>query len=233
MNYKYCENDNYEDFACGRVLIHRGGYPNFPVRLAQEIFGRCINHLGKTADLCLYDPCCGGGYLLTVLGLLNPGAIKTLYGSDISGAALELAEDNLALLTHEGMDKRIIGLERLYSLYKKESHAQAAESARRLKSLLPEREIDAVTFQNDIFNSASLSARQLAADIVFFDVPYGRLVQWQGGGTNILDNLLPSLNKNAVIAVCSNKSQQFGSSRFKRLEKQQIGKRQFQLFTPL
>lgn len=233
MNYQYCENENFEDFASGRVLIHRGGYPNFPVRLAQEIFCRCMAHLGKTDAISLYDPCCGGGYLLTVLGLLNSGTIKTIYGSDISEDALGLARDNLALLTHDGMIKRINGLERLYSLYQKESHAQAAESAGRLKSLLPDKEAEVIIFQNDIFSGDSLPSRQIAADIVFFDVPYGNLVHWQGGSTNILDNLLPALNRNAVIAVCSDKSQHFGSSGFKRLEKQLIGKRQFQIFTPL
>jgi len=27
------ENQNFEDFASGRVIYHRSGYPNFPVRL--------------------------------------------------------------------------------------------------------------------------------------------------------------------------------------------------------
>ena len=33
MKYKYCENDNFEDFASGRVIYGGTGVPNFPVRL--------------------------------------------------------------------------------------------------------------------------------------------------------------------------------------------------------
>lgn len=71
MVYKYCKNENYEDLASGKVILHRTGYPNFPVRLAQEIFFRCLNYLDNSDSICIYDPCCGGGYLLTVLGFLN------------------------------------------------------------------------------------------------------------------------------------------------------------------
>lgn len=59
MVYKYCENRNFEDLASGRVILHRTGYPNFPVRLAQEIFCRCLDHCGVPDHICIYDPCCG------------------------------------------------------------------------------------------------------------------------------------------------------------------------------
>lgn len=42
MVYKYCENRNFEDLASGKVIVHRVGYPNFPVRLAQEIISRSL-----------------------------------------------------------------------------------------------------------------------------------------------------------------------------------------------
>lgn len=37
MEYLYCKNDNFEDFASGRVLFGGRGIPNFPVRLLLEI----------------------------------------------------------------------------------------------------------------------------------------------------------------------------------------------------
>lgn len=92
MVYKYCENQNFEELASGRVIVHRAGCPNFPVRLAQEIFGRCLYHLGNPDKVCIYDPCCGG-YLLTVLGFLNFEKIKTAMASDISDDAIQLTSD--------------------------------------------------------------------------------------------------------------------------------------------
>ena len=53
MEYKYGKNDNYEDFSSGRVLYHVRGMTNFPVRLAQEIYGRCLRYSPKKKDICL------------------------------------------------------------------------------------------------------------------------------------------------------------------------------------
>jgi hypothetical protein len=38
--YKYGLDENYEDFASGRVIYSGKGIPNYPVRLITEIFGR-------------------------------------------------------------------------------------------------------------------------------------------------------------------------------------------------
>lgn len=46
MVYRYCEKENFEDLASGRVILHRGGYPNFPVRLAQEDLPPVFTPLG-------------------------------------------------------------------------------------------------------------------------------------------------------------------------------------------
>ena len=59
MEYKYTKNDNYEDFASGRVLYHVGGEPTFPVRLALEIYERCLLYSNKKTEISLYDCCCG------------------------------------------------------------------------------------------------------------------------------------------------------------------------------
>ncbi len=67
MEYLYCKNDNFEDFASGRVIYGGKGIPNFPVRLLLEIYGRAKSYSEKEEELVIYDPCCGGGYALTVL----------------------------------------------------------------------------------------------------------------------------------------------------------------------
>ena len=129
MVYKYCENRNFEDLASGKVIVHRAGYPNFPVRLAQEIFCRCLHHLDDPDSVCIYDPCCGGGYLLTVLGFLNFERIKTIIASDISDDAIQLANENLLLLDQNGLQKRIRQINDLLSLHNKNSHIEALNSA--------------------------------------------------------------------------------------------------------
>src|SRR5690554_7951621 len=96
MEYKFSPKGNYEDFSCGRVIIHKTGMPNFPVRLAQEIYCRCLSYIDKDKDIRIYDPCCGGGYLLTVLGLINMNSIKEIYASAVDETALKLAKSNLS-----------------------------------------------------------------------------------------------------------------------------------------
>ena len=71
MIYRFCQRDNFEDLASGRVLYSGKGVPNFPVRLLCELFGRALSCCEKQTDLTVYDPCCGGGYALTVLGFLS------------------------------------------------------------------------------------------------------------------------------------------------------------------
>lgn len=62
MQYKYCPNTNFEDLSSGRVIYSSSGVPNFPVRLLNEIFLRCVEYSEKKTHLNVYDPCCGGGY---------------------------------------------------------------------------------------------------------------------------------------------------------------------------
>jgi hypothetical protein len=44
MVYKFFQKNNYEDFSSGRVILHKPKNPDFPVRLAGEIF--CSINLG-------------------------------------------------------------------------------------------------------------------------------------------------------------------------------------------
>lgn len=235
MVYKYCQNNNFEDLASGKVIVHRTGYPNFPVRLAQEIFGRCLSYLNNPDRICIYDPCCGGGYLLTILGFLNFEKINTIMASDISDEAIQIAKENLSLLNKNGLGQRIQHLNHLLLLHNKKSYIEALDSAANLLSILNNstHEIENRVFKTDILSSHSFDNRNFKADIIFTDVPYGNLVKWQNRNEekiNFLDQLLPVTKDRSVVAICSDKSQKFQSDKFQRVEKQIIGKRQFQIF---
>lgn len=204
------------------------------MRLAQEIFCRCLRYLDDPGSVCLYDPCCGGGYLLTVLGFLNYEKIGRIWASDVSEEAMGLALENLSLLHRDGLERRIGQLDRLLREHGRSSHREALDSAARLMEILDgaNHEIECGAFQADILSHDPFGGRDIQADLVFTDVPYGNLVEWsQGGeGVNLLDQLLPVLKDQGVAAICSDKSQRFQSEHFQRVEKQSVGKRLFQIF---
>lgn len=235
MEYRHCSKENFEDFSCGRVIYHRTGMPNFPVRLSLEIYGRCLNFLNNKNNISIYDPCCGGGYLLTVLGFLNMNSITEIYGSDIDLDAVELAKSNLSLLSEKGLEKRINQLSNLYNNFYKDSHKEAIESAKRIMNLItkyPNKPTTSI-FQLDILSNYFFKNDSFKADIVITDVPYGNLVTWQGENVDfintMLDNIIPVLKPNSIVAICSDKKQKITSNKFKRLEKQIIGKRKFEI----
>ncbi|MCL2605257.1 MAG: hypothetical protein FWD90_12325 [Defluviitaleaceae bacterium] len=235
MQYKYAADANYEDFASGRVIRHKTGGTNFPVRLAQEIFCRCVYNSEAKNNLCLYDPCCGGGYLLTAIGLLNYSLIQSIIASDCDTDAVLITEQNLRLLTAEGINERISHLHHLHVQYGKPSHSQAIESAEKLNGYIDKtRSINVTTFRADILHAGALTDMGFKADIVFTDIPYDNLTAWNndGGATDFTENLLPVLHPHSVVAVCSNKQQKITADCFTRLEKQKIGKRKFEIFKP-
>jgi tRNA G10 N-methylase Trm11 len=229
MEYKYANNNNYEDFSSGRVLYHGSGMTNFPVRLAQEIFRRCLQYSSKKKDICLYDCCCGGGYLLTVLGLLNQGIIGRIIGSDINAKLLDTAKKNLSLLSKEGMDRRIAEIDHMIESFNKKSHIEARKSASTLKSLI-RTDIDYEVFQADALKEIDLNTKP---DIIITDVPYGNMVGWSGDEGNVIERLLDALygicHCDTIIGLCMNKKQKIRNEKFLRLEKQQVGKRRFEI----
>src|SRR5215213_9021775 len=134
MQYKYAkEQQDYSDFSSGRVLYSLPGHPAFPVRLASEIFQRCVAQretIHKTSTPCtLYDPCCGAAYHLSVLGYLHREHIREIIASDVDEKAVALAERNLGLLDAHGLDKRIHELSKMFEEYGKDSHREALQSA--------------------------------------------------------------------------------------------------------
>ena len=229
MEYKYSRNENYEDFASGRVLYHVGGEPTFPVRLSLEIYERCLQYSIKKKDISLYDCCCGGGYMLTILGLLKSNSISALYGSDINSESLKLAEDNLGLLTTPGMCRRRDELEALYQKYKKVSHAQALHSLDRMEQRLT-KEINTSVFKQNVFEISDLP---FIPDFIITDVPYGNMVEWDEGSGDInqMMNALSSVcGSETIICICMDKKQKIQTDIFQRLERQQIGKRKFEIY---
>ena len=228
MQYQYAiEKQNYEDFAAGRVIISRGGMTSFPVRLASEIFQRCASYFPSNKRLRVYDPCCGGGYLATVLGFLHHQHIKSLYCSDIDSAILSLASANLGLLTLEGLNSRAKTLQQLADTYHKPSHHDALDSLNRLKHRLPELELSSSAWVADALEQTLLPQ---SVDLIMCDVPYGDMTQWQSQhGDSLISHLLkaqyPVLADDGVIAIISDKKQRTSYTNYVRLQENTIGKR--------
>lgn len=235
MVYKYFPDGNFEDFSSGRVIYHKAGYPNFPVRLAGEVFSRCIEYSKKKEGLCVYDPCCGSSYTLTVLGFLFNGRIGEIYSSDISEDAVELSRKNLSLLSFSGISSRKDDLRALLNNYNKDSHKDALDSIEKLTELL-KTEIRRDVFQTDILNSGGLRDKAFRTDIVFCDVPYNNLVKWSGGILNtstqindLLDGIMPVIDANTVIALSHNRAQKLSNPKYSTLERLQAGRRKIEI----
>jgi len=238
MEYKYSKDDNFEDFACGRVLYHRSGMPSFPVRLADEIFKRCMGYLGRQNDIVLFDPCCGGGYLVTVLGLLNPSAIRKFVCSDIDEGAVGLARSNLSLLTMDGLLRRRDQIVEMAGAFNKQSHRDALESADRFIKIVHDRPFvpEIKCFVSDALDKTAFCCEGFRADIVIADVPYGNLSMWSDEKADAVNLLLDSvkcvIHEDSVIAVICDKSQKVRNSGYKRLERFKAGKRVVEILMP-
>ncbi len=229
MEYKYTPNESYEDYAAGRVIYHMGGEPTFPVRLSLEIYERCLQYSDKKSDITLYDCCCGGAYMLTILGLLKSNTISRLYGSDIDSKSITLAADNLSLLTKTGIKKRKDELLMLYQKYGKASHMEALLSIDRFEKLLST-ELQTSVFHRNAFEVSDLP---FIPDIVITDVPYGNMVEWDegsGGINGMMEALSEVCGRDTIICVCMDKKQKIKTETYQRLERQLIGKRKFEIY---
>lgn len=243
MIYKFAtEKENYEDLASGRVLYNAPGATAFPVRLASELFQRArelaVRQTGKTA-LTVYDPCCGSGYLLTVLGILHGGHVERLVGSDVDGRMLEIARKNLSLLEPAGMDRRLAELQALYEQYGKASHAGALESARRLRQRIARRgsAIPVSLFQADATRPRMPDGPPGGIDLVMADVPYGQVAQWAGGADEpialLLEHLLPWLHPASLAVIIADKKQRVEHAAYRRAARLKAGKRQAVFLAPM
>ncbi len=249
MPYRFATSrQDYSDFASGGVFYHLPGQPAFPVRLATEIFQRCLEYHGTAnKPLRVYDPCCGGAYHLAVLACLHWDSLAEICASDIDAAALDTAHKNLSLLTLAGLDRRIGELRELHSRFGKASHAANLESARRLRErlsvLAEDYPVGSRLFRADVFQAQAiqdgLAGRKI--DLVVSDVPYGRISSWLGdlpAGNpagplrQMLESLKGILAGGAVVAVAAAKAQTCEHPDYRRLGRLKLGKRQVTFLAP-
>jgi hypothetical protein len=243
MPYLYAtEDQDFTDYASGRVIYNLPGAPAFPVRLTSEIFQRAARHCADQARLVIYDPTCGGAYHLTALGLLHGERIARILASDIDSRALELAQRNLGLLVPAGLAERERELRRMLAEYGKESHAAALASLQHLRTQLGEQTIAARVFQANALDPAALTGalRDETIHLVICDIPYGQLSGWQTPADTaqsaaispvlaFLEALRAVLPPGVIVAIAADKEQKLAHPAYRRLERFQIGKRQISI----
>ena len=176
MNYLYGPDRDYTDYAPGRALRGGAGRPNFPVRLALELYGRGAAALGRT-PVRLWDPLCGGGSLLFAAALLGEPAPERVLGSDADEGAVDLARENLALLTPEGCARRRAQIEEHLRAFGRQSFAEALGSLDRIAA--QGRGVRAAAAVYDVFSGAAPDL-PVRPNLVVCDLPYGDLVDWRG-----------------------------------------------------
>lgn len=252
MEYKYAkEQPNYSDFASGRVFHSLPGHPAFPVRLASEIFQRCVAHrkteYNDSTPCVLYDPCCGAAYHLSVIAYLHGEHIRKVIASDADEKAVALAKRNLGLLDIAGLDKRIDEITTILEKYGKDSHKDALRSANTLKAKFSapseKHPLALQTFRANALDSKEIAnnIKHKSVDIVFTDVPYGQHSQWLNSGftesTNpieaMLNSLLGILSSSSIVAIVSDKQQKILRNGYQRIERFQIGKRRVFILKPV
>ena len=246
MPYRYAlERRDYADYAGGRVFYSLPGQPAFPIRLASEIFQRCLALRASREPVTLYDPCCGGAYHLSTLAYLHWDALAGIVASDVNADAVSLARRNLDLLTLDGLDRRIAEIRAMSSAYGKPSHAEALASAERLRSrleaLVAHHQVTTAVFCADVLDPDAICGALVPAsvDVILTDVPYGRHSVWQSVARlsssplwQMLELLLPVLAPGAVVAVASDKGQTAAHDAYRRVDRFQIGKRRVVLLMP-
>ncbi len=239
MPYRFAlERSDYSDLAGGKVLLGAPGHPAFPVRLASEVFQRCVSARfpsGPAGQAVVYDPCCGTAYHLAVLGFLHRESIAKLLASDVDPDIIPLAEKNLAMLSPAGLARRQTELEDLGRRFGKESHREALAASKRLSRALgpSPSPLEVQVFRADILTgSRENGIPDATADIVLADVPYGRHARWQIPSAEkrdplwlLMENLRQTLSSGGVLAVASDKGQRARHELYERVEHFQIGKR--------
>jgi len=246
MAYKYVKaKENYEDLASGRVLYNVPGAAAFPVRLAVELFQRALERLAETTGksvISLYDPCCGSGYLLTVLGILQGEHLERLVGSDPDEKLLDVARKNLSLLGESGLARRMAELESLYGRFGKASHAGALESARRIRARIAGRgrDIPVHLFRADAAKARTPDALFPPVDLVMADIPYGGVTAWRGAAAAaadpaalLLEHLQPVLKPVSLVVVVADKGTRIEHAAYRRVARLKAGKRQAIFLAPI
>lgn len=233
---------DYSDFSSDKLLVNAPRTPAFPVRVASEIMARSLSFLSTADGLTLYDPCCGGGHLLTVLGFCYSKNLKNIYGSDIDIKALEYAQKNLSLLTPEGLSKKKKALQSNDEKQDEKTQLEALNSAKRLEKQLfhtryPKKDIQC--FHWDITRKKPAHLKNV--NIVMTDLPYGKMSDWQGAGAaqnnpnkQMLNNIYQTLDlNNSIVTIICNKQEKINHQKFEQVKRLKHGKRQFIFLRPL
>ena len=243
MSYRFAvERQDYTDYASGKVFYSLPGHPAFPIRLASEIFQRCLELRDvkeRSTPVKLYDPCCGAAYHTAVLAYLHWDKIGEITVSDIDEQVLAVAKRNLALLTLDGLERRIGEIEAMQGLYGKESHRAARQSAEVMKNnllkLISTHPLPVTCFQADALHENALEAHFVTkkADLVITDIPYGNRSQWIRSDPQqkhepawlLLENIREILVDKAIVAIASTKEQIISHERYRQVGKIKTGKR--------
>lgn len=206
--YRYAtEKRNHEDLASGSVLRSAPGLPAFPVRLASEVLQQALAVRDDPRPAVVWDPCCGGGYLLAVLGILHRERIAALVGSDVDDGVLAVARANVGLLSQTALTARAAELSAMAKRYGKAGHGAAVDAASRIRCALAAAggDLPGAVVRADVFNREQIAGivAEHAPDIAVIDVPYGEQVEWQGSGgvPGMLASLFGVLPPAAVVAV--------------------------------
>ncbi|MFE1166454.1 rRNA methyltransferase [Nocardiopsis sp. NPDC058789] len=204
MSYRYAtERTDHSALASGQVLRSAPGYPGFPVRLASELLQRAMVHV-EGDRVRLWDPCCGSGYLVAVLGLLHRDRLTHVRATDVDGDAVAIAARNLELLTAEGLAERERELRRSARDFGRVAFVERAESARDLAAGLAAMGGDLPHESGvvDVFTATD----PVDADLVITDVPYGEMTHWEGNVPDdpiraLLASMGRTLPRSAVVVV--------------------------------
>jgi len=230
MNYRFAEKKSFQFLAAGSAIKSYKGNTNFPVRLGQEIFNRCLHYIDNGEKVTIYDPMCGTGYLLTTVGLLNFNKISKIYGSDINEEVIDVARKNLRLLTIEGIKEREIEIQNLLDNYNRESFRTSLQHISVFKELV-NKNMDFELFKRDLFDRNVKS--DIKADIVLVDLPYNNLVNYQGeySKSKLEEQLINLAQKSKIVAIIKTKVQKLTiSPNLRRLEKIKVGQRVIEIF---
>ncbi|WP_159944875.1 MULTISPECIES: rRNA methyltransferase [unclassified Nocardiopsis] len=228
MGYRYAvERADRADLASGHVLRSAPGFPGFPVRLASELFQRAMVHTGRET-VRLWDPCCGSGYLATVLGHLHRDRLTHVRATDVDADSVALAARNLRLLTAEGLAEREEELRRSARDFGRVSFVERAEAARDLAAGL-------AAAGGDLPHEAAVAdvftlEGAVPADLVVTDVPYGEMTRWEGAVPgDPMRELLASLGRvlpeRAVVVVTARTRRVALPEGVRALERVRVGNR--------
>jgi hypothetical protein len=165
----------------------------------------------------------------------------------VDARVLETARRNLALLSVGGMDARIDEIRALYREYGKLSHAEALESAQRLRERLlasGSPDIETRAFEADVTDARALELGLggQAIDVLVADLPYGQDSQWKRLQEDeasscsplyqMLEALLVVTSADTLVALSCDKGQKPTHPAYRRIARFRLGKRQVVLLRP-